>query len=322
MGLVIGMDEAGYGPNFGPLVVTVTVWEVRGAPEKADFWSRLAAMCCSDPQRDDERLHVADSKIVYSPARGLAALERSVLAACRMAGLDCSSFRSLWDSLRAPSEDDDVEPWFDGEDVLLPCRTEAEPLDGLASRWHACCRKHGMRLLAIRSDLVLTRRFNRSTEHYGGKGAALSKISLKLLRSVWDPDTDGRTLIIADKHGGRNRYDVLLHEVLEDLSEPGIGPPLVQRLQESRDLSRYRVGKTELRFQTRAESHFPVALASMVSKYLRELAMLLFNRFWTRHIPDLRPTAGYPTDAYRFRKHIAAAQQRLGIPDEILWRAR
>jgi len=35
MGLVIGMDEAGYGPNLGPLVVTVTAWEVPGSPRDA-----------------------------------------------------------------------------------------------------------------------------------------------------------------------------------------------------------------------------------------------------------------------------------------------
>jgi hypothetical protein len=29
MGILIGMDEAGYGPNFGPLVVAATAWEVR-----------------------------------------------------------------------------------------------------------------------------------------------------------------------------------------------------------------------------------------------------------------------------------------------------
>ena len=28
MGILIGMDEAGYGPNFGPLVVAATAWEV------------------------------------------------------------------------------------------------------------------------------------------------------------------------------------------------------------------------------------------------------------------------------------------------------
>src|SRR5687768_1242409 len=28
MGILIGMDEAGYGPHFGPLVVAATAWEV------------------------------------------------------------------------------------------------------------------------------------------------------------------------------------------------------------------------------------------------------------------------------------------------------
>src|SRR5262245_22635464 len=28
MGILIGTDEAGYGPNFGPLVVAATAWEV------------------------------------------------------------------------------------------------------------------------------------------------------------------------------------------------------------------------------------------------------------------------------------------------------
>ena len=35
MGILIGMDEAGYGPNFGPLVVAATAWEV--ADEDSGF---------------------------------------------------------------------------------------------------------------------------------------------------------------------------------------------------------------------------------------------------------------------------------------------
>ena len=46
-------------------------------------------------------------------------------------------------------------------------------------------------------------------------------------------------------------------------------------------------------FQPRADSeHFCVALASMASKYLRELFMLEFNRFWQEKVPGLAPTAG------------------------------
>jgi hypothetical protein len=50
--------------------------------------------------------------------------------------------------------------------------------------------------------------------------------------------------------------------------------------------------------------------------------MNLFNRFWTDRQPGLKPTAGYPNDAVRFKADIAALQKQLGITDEILWRSR
>jgi hypothetical protein len=60
----------------------------------------------------------------------------------------------------------------------------------------------------------------------------------------------------------------------------------------------------------------------MTAKYLRELAMRPFNDFWCARVKDLRPTAGYPMDAHRFRKAIAAEQRKLGIEDRVLWRNR
>ena len=60
----------------------------------------------------------------------------------------------------------------------------------------------------------------------------------------------------------------------------------------------------------------------MVSKYLREAAMLAFNRFWRERVPELRPTAGYPSDARRFRRDIAHAQRALGLADALVWRVK
>ena len=68
--------------------------------------------------------------------------------------------------------------------------------------------------------------------------------------------------------------------------------------------------------------HFCVALASMVSKYLREVLMLEFNRFWQGHVPGLKPTAGYPGDAARFFDAIRPAAKLLGIPEAALWRRK
>jgi hypothetical protein len=50
--------------------------------------------------------------------------------------------------------------------------------------------------------------------------------------------------------------------------------------------------------------------------------MRAFNQFWAGHLPDLRPTAGYPVDARRFKRDIAAVQRDLGIDDRVLWRTR
>jgi ribonuclease HII len=78
----------------------------------------------------------------------------------------------------------------------------------------------------------------------------------------------------------------------------------------------------EIRFCAGGEAYLPVALASMISKYLRELAMQAFNQFWIRHLPELRPTAGYPGDSQRFKRDIASVQASLGIDDRMLWRDR
>jgi ribonuclease HII len=65
-----------------------------------------------------------------------------------------------------------------------------------------------------------------------------------------------------------------------------------------------------------------VALASMVSKYTREVMMREFNRFWQQHIPDLKPTAGYPADAARFLDTIRPVLARLGIDERRVWRRK
>lgn len=315
MGLVIGMDEAGYGPNLGPLVITTTVWQVPGNPRDTDFWREFEDVVSQDGRSGSSRLHIADSKQVYSPARGLKSLERSVLATLRLLGHSPDSLRELCGVLSStPSEDCLQEPWFAEQEVLIPHAVTADDFHEPAERWRECCADRGIELRAIRSDIVLTERFNDLTRRYDSKGVALSRSSLSLLRSVWNPDDGEPTLVVADKHGGRNRYDQLLSEVLDDR--------LVMRLEEKRECSRYRIGESEVRFQMKAESHFPVAISSMVCKYVRELGMIAFNHFWQQRVPNLKPTKGYPADARRFKDDIGTAQTSLGIADETLWRHR
>jgi hypothetical protein len=316
MGLVIGTDEAGYGPNLGPLVITATAWRVPGNPRDFDFWSAFEEVVTNEPRRSSGRLHVADSKQVYSPSKGLRELERSVLTLLSLAGTVPESFRTLCQHVSGLDTSDflDVEPWFVDANETLPVCCTATDMPGLATGLQDTCAAAGIELQAVRSEIVLTERFNRLTAKYDSKGAALSRLTLGLIRSVWDPDSTERVLIISDKHGGRNRYDELIDEQLDG--------QMIFRVRESRQKSSYRIGQTDMHFQQGAERHFPAAVSSMVCKYVRELSMELFNRFWQNHVPDLRPTKGYPTDAKRFRSDIAEAQQKLGISDNTLWRER
>ena len=79
----------------------------------------------------------------------------------------------------------------------------------------------------------------------------------------------------------------------------------------------------EIRFQPKAEERYlPVALASMLAKYLRELFMMQFNAYWKKKLPNLQPTAGYPMDAKRFLDRIKAKMDEEKIPLESVWRMR
>ena len=52
---LIGVDEAGYGPNLGPLVVAATAWRVHACgvdPRSIDLYELLIAAVSREPDRD------------------------------------------------------------------------------------------------------------------------------------------------------------------------------------------------------------------------------------------------------------------------------
>lgn len=170
----------------------------------------------------------------------------------------------------------------------------------------------------MRSEAVFPDRFNRLVAEHGSKGEVLSRLTLGLVAEVLPDCRDESITIYCDKHGGRNRYGALVQRQWPD--------PLIEVHREATAESVYRWRQDgqrfEARFVARGEAWLPTAAASMVSKYLRELAMRAFNDYWLLHLPELRPTAGYPGDASRFKLAIAPVQAALGISDQVLWRER
>lgn len=314
MGTVIGMDEAGYGPNLGPLVITATVWDVPGHPRETNFWDAFAEVVDQRAPADD-KLHVADSKQVYQSTKGIGSLETSVFGLLGLLDSQPQTVKELWRQLTAAEPNDgDCGPWLIDRDLTIPRTELGERVAKIGGRWRDCCGEQGIRLRTIVSDVVTPTRFNRLLAKYDSKGVVLSKLSMLLLARVLDFDASEPVLVIADKHGGRNRYDHLLEEIA--------GDRFIVREIEGRAASSYRIEKAQIRFQTRAEEHLPVAAASLFCKYVRETVMELFNDFWGARIEGLKPTKGYPVDAKRFRTEISEMQRELGIADDVLWRQR
>src|SRR5947208_3042669 len=101
MGYLIGTDEAGYGPNFGPLVISATVWHVEGNPRGVDLYRRLGPAVTNAPSEpsSSRAVWIADSKVVYRPAQGLADLELGVQAALACCGDLPGEWTALWPRL-------------------------------------------------------------------------------------------------------------------------------------------------------------------------------------------------------------------------------
>src|SRR5579885_1634474 len=77
---IVGIDEAGYGPNLGPLVMTSVACRVPEELAGGKLWNALRCAVRRYPSDEDDRVAVNDSKLVYSAQRGLRDLETAVLA--------------------------------------------------------------------------------------------------------------------------------------------------------------------------------------------------------------------------------------------------
>jgi hypothetical protein len=308
MTLVIGTDEAGYGPNLGPLAVAATVWQVAAAPDAAE---ETLAAAVADTMPD--RLW-GDSKAIYRGGAGLPALERGVLTALSLADV---SPPADWPSLVAAigASPDHPPPEQEALDrVRLP--RHGQPSDGprLAATIRRPLADRGVRLLAARCRLVQPAEFNALLDSGLNKSDILSAITLDLAAVLAGTATTAEPVVIwCDRHGGRRRYAAQVSRAFDT--------PLVSPLEETPTRSRYALdGHRWIEFSVGGESRIPVAVASMTAKYLRELAMLAFNTHWAARQPGLAATAGYPVDAGRWRNQAAAAIDAAGISQDAIWR--
>jgi hypothetical protein len=324
----VGIDEAGYGPNLGPLVLTAVVAELKADvphvgrvdSRTLDFWGDLSATV-DRAGGDPDRLWVDDSKEVFRGRKGRDRLEQACFAALHASGRSlANSIVELLSALGAGTpEQVEVSHWLEqvGDVPAFPSLSRSQ-MDDLGARQCLSPREAHWSVKAVRSVVVGPARFNAELAARGLKSEVHFAAFSDLLLGIWHLAADGTpTYVTSDKHGGKHYYLPALCEAIPEA--------WIDRGDEGAELSRYRIrsgGRSvELSLRPRADrTDGLVALASIISKAVRELWMDVFNTYWRARLPGLRPTAGYHSDALRFRGEIEALARAENCDPVIWWR--
>jgi hypothetical protein len=315
----VGIDEAGYGPNLGPLVMSY-VSAVGPLDRPPDLWNDLSETVCR-ARECSRRLWIDDSKAVYAGRRGRCRLAAATLSALRTIGGSVpETFLELSRALGSGGlVETELDRWSPDTPALALIAeadaafvTDALRIDHFGSA--------GWRLELLRSAILGPQRFNAILQGSRSKAEVHSAVFAELCAEIWGACADGlETVVQCDKHGGRHFYLDLLRRTLPGASvDQGEEGPTLSRSQVRGDDRRLTI---EFRPKADRSCGF-VALASILSKWPRECWMDQFNAFWQTRVPGLKPTAGYPVDARRFRREIESAAASEGIGPDLWWREK
>ena len=297
MVVLAGIDEAGFGPILGPLVVSSSAFSLPNHFLTADLWQLLRKSVGSTRKHLAGRLLITDSKKAYSKQKGIGHLQRTVLACLDCLGRKPATLTELL-TLLSP---DCIErlndyPWH--RDIgSYRLSTDAADTAIASSVLKEDLASNGIELLGLKSCCLDVAYYNKMVGSVKNKASVLFTAVSQLIKNAFDNFAGDYLQVIVDRQGGRVRYRRNLQRMFPDME--------LKILRESPAASSYELKadgrQMRLHFVVGADQRFfPVSLASMVSKYLRELLVDNMNRYFTGFNPDLRPTAGYWKDGLRF----------------------
>jgi len=325
MAIICGIDEAGYGPLLGPLVVTAAAFRYPSswsATERQVSWWR-AFVSSPAAAENGTRFVVCDSKTLHRGVHGLRRLEEAIFPFLGLQGPPPTDVRSLLTRYDIAANELlaqlDHYLWYRGANIALPLTCAAAPAILRAETLRHRLIESGLELLGFKCAVTDVAQFNRAVAQSGNKGLVLWQSVTGLLRRLLEEHKDEEITALIDRQGGRMRYAPQLQSAFSEA--------LVATLAESSTCSVYRLchgrRSVTVRFEVGADKTQPVtALASMFSKYVRELLMQMFNEFWRQRDGSLTPTAGYYSDALRFLRDIEPLREALAVSRELLVRSR
>lgn len=318
MAVVAGIDEAGYGPLLGPLVISAAAFRLPEEHAAADLWKLLRIGRPTAKRKPRAGVRVGDSKLLHRGPNGLRNLEENLLPFLQLLEPAPQTFQAFVGGFCGAVSHESYA-WYSACDLKLPRQANLQRVADRAVQLRRA-------LHAARAEFILARafpmhagEFNRAVLATGNKADALARALRTLLTELHELYAGEDLFIRVDRQGGRTYYENLLSEAFPDCE--------ISIEEESNAISTYCIagnpGRMQIAFAVRGDAtHLPTALGSMLSKYTRELYMELLNAFWSKRVPGVKRTAGYFGDGRRFYEDIRHAVEADGLDPALILRSR
>ena len=301
MAILVGIDEAGFGPILGPLIVSSSTFSVPRGLLDSDLWLILQKSISSRRKHLAGRLLITDSKKAFNKKLGIKHLQRTTLACLRSLNKEIAGLTELLETLCPDSlERLSNYPWYKKVDEYK-IQFDSDDLSIASQVFHSDLNSNDIELLDLESCCLDVGYYNKMVSNVKNKANVLFSVTSRLIKRAYDNFGSDDLQIIVDRQGGRIHYRGTLQRMFEDME--------LKVVRETEAASSYELEadgrKMRLHFVVGADKRFlPVSLASMVSKYLRQLLVDNINRYFAGYCAELKPTAGYWQDGLRFIKDV------------------
>ena len=326
--LIAGIDEAGYGPLLGPLVITGVSMKIPDELEGLSLWELFSDAISRNTKQNKGKFIVADSKKLFrksSKRNGICELERSALGITILAEKETDRKTQFCpENLNAFLKLISLEPecnlqdkWYARSTLKLPVEVDRQGLMLAVNIFERELRAVSAEIAGVYTVPLIERQYNRFAKLMKNKAQILFSQTARIIARIISQSNERRIRIFIDKQGGRNSYT---NNLLKFFSQWQL-----RILKESDEQSVYVLANNnraiEISFTKNGEQYnLLTAWASIVSKYVRELFMIQFNNYWLGLDKRLKPTAGYWQDGQRFVRDILPLMKRMNIKEDELIR--
>lgn len=296
--LVTGVDENGLGPRLGPLVATALTLRT-GRYRRAGLCDRGLRLGLTDSKDTG-----GFGRMAFTESVALALLADDTGPPRSADALLQRVFPEVRSTLRPCCPDPGTADQCWGVDLSLPAFGGDVALG--RARLDALIGRSDLRIVDVQSRVACAGVLNR--ESTAGRNKLHVDLALFEDLVVGAAQRHGTpVLAVCGMVGGIRDYASRFGR---------LSPERVRGLSARRGQRRYAVdGLGEIRFEVDADArHLPVALASIVGKYVREVCMRRIGEFYRRSVPELELASGYHDPVTtRFIEATAPHRRRLQV---------